>query len=109
MWSNPKKSKPKKDPKYLDYVRSLPCIICQTFHEPQNSVTTAHHPIHQRYSAGKKRADNEAIPLCEGHHQGLWDQSKIAVHKEPQLWKIKYGYDHQYTDIIKNKYFSDFD
>jgi len=93
----------KTDPKYLDYVRSLPCIICKTFHEPQNSVTTAHHPIHERFSTGK-RPDADAIPLCEGHHQGLWDQSKIAIHKEPQLWKIKYGYDYQYIDVIRNKY-----
>ena len=46
-----KKSKPKKNPKYLDKIRSMPCCICRKFNEPQLSATTAHHPIHDRYSA----------------------------------------------------------
>lgn len=94
-----KSPKVKKDPKYLAHIRSLPCIICETFHEPQNSITTAHHPIHDRFSTAK-RSDTEAIPLCEGHHQGLWDLSKIAIHKEPQLWRIKYGSDYSYTEKV---------
>ena len=89
----------KKDTKYLDYIRSLPCIVCQEHHEPQNSVTTAHHPIHDRFSS-RKTSDQDAIPLCEGHHQGLWDLSKIAIHKEPQLWRIKYGSDFSYTEKV---------
>ena len=90
----------KQDPKYLDYIRSLPCIVCQEHHELQNSVTTAHHPIHDRFSS-RKTADRDAIPLCEGHHQGLWDLSKISIHKEPQLWRIKYGPDHSYTKKVR--------
>ena len=66
------------------------CCVCQRFGEVQNSPTTAHHPIHDRYST-RKRSDGEAIPLCEGHHQGLWDNSKIAIHKEPKLWQETYG------------------
>ena len=89
-----------KDLKYLDYIRSLPCIICQEHHEPQNSVTTAHHTIHDRFST-KKTSDYDAIPLCEGHHQGLWDLSKIAIHKEPQLWRIKYGADYSYSNKVR--------
>lgn len=89
----------KKDTKYLDYIRSLPCIVCKEHHEPQNSVTTAHHPIHDRFSS-RKTSDRDAIPLCEGHHQGLWDLSKIAIHKEPQLWRIKYGSDYSYTEKV---------
>ena len=95
----------KQDSKYLDYIRSLPCVVCQKFHEPQNSVTTAHHPIHDRFSTNK-RSDYDAIPLCEGHHQGLWDLSKIAIHKEPQLWRLKYNADHEYSASIRNKYLS---
>ena len=90
----------KQDSKYLDYIRSLPCIICQEHHELQNSVTTAHHPIHDRFSS-RKTPDRDAIPLCEGHHQGLWDLSKISIHKEPQLWRIKYGPDHSYTKKVR--------
>ena len=81
-----KKSKKKSDKKYLDYIRSLPCCVCQAFGEPQLSPTTAHHTIHDRFS-GAKRSDREAIPLCDGHHQGLWDSSKLAIHKEPKNGK----------------------
>ncbi len=91
-----KKSKPKKNPKYLNKIRSMPCCICRKFNEPQLSATTAHHPIHDRYSA-RKRSDDTAIPLCDGHHQGLWDQSKVAIHKQPLEWERLYGKDYKYS------------
>lgn len=86
-----------KDPKYLKRVRELPCCICDAFGMPQNSPTAAHHPIHGR-GGFLKRPDSTAIPLCEGHHQGDFDTSKIAVHRDPDLWKDHYGPD---TDWIK--------
>tara|TARA_R100001510_G_C7652874_1_gene210832 strand:+ start:2551 stop:2871 length:321 start_codon:yes stop_codon:yes gene_type:complete len=91
-----KTGKPKKNKKYLDKIRQMPCCICQRFGENQQSPTTAHHPIHERYSTAKV-ADEKAIPLCEGHHQGNWDQSKIAIHKEPKLWQETYGPDYSYS------------
>ena len=96
MWTNPKKPKEKKDGNYLQEVRRQRCCICRKFGEVQRSPTQAHHPIHDRFS-GKKRPDKTAIPLCEGHHQGLWDNTKIAIHKEPNLWREKYGEDYSYT------------
>ncbi len=45
----------------------------------------------------QKVADEKAIPLCEGHHQGNWDQSKIAIHKDPKLWRETYGPDYSYS------------
>ena len=86
----------KKDVKFLKWIREQPCCICKTFNEPQMSLTTAHHPIHNRYGT-HKRSDQSAIPLCEGHHQGLWYTSKIAIHKEPKLWLEKYGPDWSYS------------
>ena len=83
----------KKDSKYLQAIREMPCCVCQRFGESQNSPTTAHHPIHDRFST-EKRPDSTAIPLCEGHHQGLWDQTKIALHKETKLWRETYGPDY---------------
>jgi len=91
-----KKPKPKKNAKYLVKIRQMPCCVCEKFHEVQLSPTTAHHPIHDRFSTGK-RPDNTAIPLCEGHHQGLWDQSKIAIHKQPLEWEKRYGKDYKYS------------
>jgi len=41
--------------------------------------------------------DIMAVPLCEGHHQGLFDTSKLALHRAPSEWRNKYGPD---TDWI---------
>ena len=96
-WSNPKKPKAKKAPKFLDEIRQRKCIICETFHEPQMSPTFAHHVIHDRFS-GSKTPDHLAIPLCEGHHQGFWDKSKVAIHPRPNEWRDLYGPDYNYSD-----------
>jgi len=86
----------KKDDAYLQKVREKPCCVCKRFGEVQHSPTTAHHPIHDRHGT-RKRPDQDAIPLCEGHHQGLWDNTKIAIHKEPKLWRETYGPDWSYS------------
>lgn len=97
-----KAGKARANPRYLERVRALNCCVCEAFGEPQLSPTTAHHPIHGRYS--QRKADDEmAIPLCEGHHQGLWDQSKVAIHKEPSKWRRLYGEDREYSDGIKKR------
>lgn len=92
-----KQGKVKKDEAYLQEVRERRCCICLKFGEAQLSPTTAHHPIHDRFGT-RKRSDRTAIPLCEGHHQGLWDQSKVAIHKEPRRWRELYGPDWKYSD-----------
>lgn len=89
---NPKK-KPNK--KWLAEVHQMKCVICVKFSMVQLSPTQAHHPIHDRFS-GAKVSDDLAIPLCEGHHQGFFDTSKIALHKEPKLWRETYGADYTY-------------
>jgi hypothetical protein len=81
--------------KHLTRVREMPCCVCQKFGEVQYSPTTAHHPIHDRFST-KKADDSQAIPLCEGHHQGLWDKSKLAIHDNKKAWREKYGADWSY-------------
>jgi hypothetical protein len=95
--SNFKPTKPKKDLLFLMAVRERNCIICETFHEPQMSPTAAHHVIHDRFS-NRKTCDTLAIPLCEGHHQGMFDTSKVAIHREPLKWRKLYGSDHSYSD-----------
>ena len=89
-------------PDYLAAVRELPCCICDAFGEPQMSATTAHHPIHGRASQ-RKRPDVCAIPLCDGHHQGLWDNSKVAVHRDPAEWKARYGPDTDWIAVTQDK------
>lgn len=97
-----KEPKAKPDPAYLAAVRELPCVICHAFGEPQLSPTSAHHCIHGRFSQ-RKAPDRAAIPLCEGHHQGLRDKSKTAVHAEPTKWKRLYGEDTEYIAVTQDR------
>jgi len=97
-----KVGKAKPDPKYLAKVRTLPCCICEAFGFQQTSQTQAHHPICERY--GRERVpDHEAIPLCEGHHQGLLDTSKIAIHKDRAAWVDWFGSDREYIASTQDR------
>jgi len=91
-----KKPKTRKNPKFLHEVRQKKCCVCERFGEVQRSPTQAHHPIHERFGT-LKRGDETAIPLCEGHHQGMLDTTKIAIHREPALWRETYGPDYSYS------------
>jgi hypothetical protein len=83
------------DAEYIARIHNLPCCICQAFGEVQTSPTQAHHTICGRYSQ-KRTPDKQAIPLCEGHHTGLMDTSKLAIHKAKKTWVNKYGADTDY-------------
>ena len=55
---------PERDPNYLEYIRTRPCIICGIQHRSQ-----AHHAKIPNYvMVGKKSPDFCAIPLCYEHH-----------------------------------------
>lgn len=90
------------DPGYLARVRGLPCCICEAFGMVQISPTTAHHPIHGRYGT-RKAHDYAAIPLCDGHHQGTFDTSKLAIHRGKQTWANAYGLDTDYIEVTQDK------
>lgn len=92
-----KPAKPKRDPAYLAAVACRPCCICQAFGEAQTSKTTVHHVIMGRHGTSRT-PDCQAIPLCEGHHQGNFDTSKVAIHREPAKWADLYGKDTDYSE-----------
>ena len=94
--------KPKKKPnkKWLAEIHQMNCVICTQYSMVQLSATQAHHPIHDRFS-GAKVSDDLAIALCEGHHQGFFDTSKIAIHRQPKVWRDKYGSDYSYSQKIE--------
>tara|TARA_R110000787_G_scaffold107013_1_gene214793 strand:+ start:1731 stop:2117 length:387 start_codon:yes stop_codon:yes gene_type:complete len=92
-----KKPKAKKNRKSLAHIGKQNCIICETYDMQQTSPTQVHHVINDRYST-RKTPDECAIPLCEGHHQGMFDTSKIAIHREPLVWRKKYGADYNYSE-----------
>lgn len=81
-----------KDRNRLAQVAAMPCVICHEYGMTQTSPTQVHHCIHGRH--GTSRApDSMTVPLCEGHHQGLRDTTKIALHREPDAWRAAYGDD----------------
>jgi hypothetical protein len=97
-----KVGKPAKDSAYLKAVRALPCCICEAWGYVQDSPTQAHHPICERHS-NEKVPDREAIPVCEGHHQGDFDTSKIAIHRDRALWVEWYGSDREYIAATQDR------
>lgn len=57
-----------KVPKHLDYVRHMPCCICERV------GVEAHHlmrPWSGSRGMGMKAGDHNVIPLCPDHHRAL--------------------------------------
>ena len=98
---NFKPPKASKNRARLKAIRGLPCVICYAYGEPQNSPTQAHHAIHGRYSTAKA-SDDETIPLCEGHHQGDFDTTKLALHRDKAEWARVYGEDHEFIALTND-------
>lgn len=90
-----------RDPAYLSEIHRLPCIICDAYGEPQNSPTQAHHTTNGRFS-NLRTPDRQAIPLCEGHHQGLLDTSKVAYHRDRAEWERRYGKDTDWISVTQD-------
>lgn len=87
---------------YLARIRELPCCICEAFGEEQTTLTQAHHTFHDRFSRSKVD-DALAIPLCDGHHLGNRDTSKLAIHREKARWRKEYGADTDYIAETQDK------
>ena len=88
------------DPAPLTRIRDMPCCICAEYGMPQLTPTQAHHCIHGRHGT-RKVPDAMTLPLCEGHHQGLLDTSKIALHREPNAWRAAYGADTDWLSWVE--------
>lgn len=96
-----------RDPKYLQFIRDQPCIVCALLHVIQRYRTEASH-IGER-GLSQKCPDREAIPLCVEHHReerqsahvmgkrfwsfhGLDKKELIErFNKQYQLWYSGYG------------------
>ena len=84
---------------HMARVAQLPCVICVQHGYHQTSRTTVHHVICGRFSTHKS-SDFDTIPLCEGHHQGMFDTSKTAIHRGKQTWVELYGPDTDYLPVV---------
>lgn len=89
-------------PGRLAAVAGMPCCICHEYGLPQLSPTQVHHCIHGRH--GTRRApDTMTIPLCEGHHMGQFDTTKVAIHRDPADWKRAYGEDKRWISWVEER------
>ena len=82
-------------------VHNTPCMVCHKHKMVQKSRTAEHHWIMGRYS-GNRSPDEETLPVCEGHHQGFRDTSKIAIHKDPAKWEAEYGRDKDWLEYAND-------
>ena len=86
-------------PKYLKYIRTLPCVVCVA--EGNRKGTTNIEAAHVRFISpsglGLKPCDSKCVPLCGTHHRAqhrrgeeLWWESKELDPREitDNLWDI---------------------
>lgn len=98
----PKSARSTKDKTRLAKVAAMPCVICFEFGMQQTSPTQVHHCICGRHSTARA-PDSMTVPLCEGHHQGLMDTSKIAIHRERKEWVARYGLDTDWLSWVEER------
>ena len=80
----------REEKEYLDRLSSLGCYCCRVDY----GIETPANIHHIREGQGmSQRAPHigGTIPLCEGHHQGNFDTTKLAFHNSPKQWREKYG------------------
>jgi hypothetical protein len=75
-----------KDPKRMDAIHDLPCVLCFTKGFEQKSRTIAHHKI--GLGMGKKASDRLSMEICDDHHNNYNPES---IHVMPlKRWEQKY-------------------
>ncbi len=72
---------PHRDPKYLNWIRTLPCLVCGSAWRIEASHTGPH-------GMAQKSSDRSCIPLCSRHHRSAND----SYHKlGPKAFEEKHG------------------
>ena len=79
-----------RDPKYLAWIRTLPCMVCL-----DETTTEAHHEPPKGMGGGRS-TDYDAVPLCGAHHRARHgtgssdmpsaEDMKRAADKLRRLW-----------------------
>jgi hypothetical protein len=93
-WTRQKRRPPMtpEEREHLDRVAKLGCWCCEVEGRP-NPRADIHH-IRQEYGASQRASHWEALPTCEGHHQGMRavvDKTKVAFHRAAKTWRLKFG------------------
>ena len=90
----PRKKQPGDDPKYLAWIRTLPCeVFMRRFFDDCSATVEAHHAGEHGYA--QRAPDRTAIPLCSYHHRTGPD----AVHQLGKNFWTHHGLDRD--SIIK--------
>ena len=83
--------------KYLDYIRSQPCIICDNLSEPQHIRRLAYIPKRYAGGVGFKPHDCLSLPMCRAHHEecergykDFEDKYHIDIRKQIITFLIEY-------------------
>lgn len=92
--NQPRSKRPKATPQeqqHMDRVASMRCWACEKDGETQVSRTCLHH-IRAGYGQRQKASNYEVIPLCEGHHQGMRDNTRtFTFHRSAKNFQLRYG------------------
>jgi hypothetical protein len=77
-WRSVKGLAPLRDPAYLAWIRTLPCVVCLAGEISQHSPTEAAH-VGER-GLRQKCSDRHTVPLCGEHHrEGPYAQHRIGA------------------------------
>lgn len=74
--------KPARNPRYLHWIRTLPCAVCRA----TRAVEAAHTGPH---GISQKSSDLSAIPLCASHHRtGLDSYHKLGPRRFAEVHQL---------------------
>jgi hypothetical protein len=80
--TNSRTPHPVRNPKYLAWIRTLPCLVCGARRGIEASHTGPH-------GLGQKSPDRSAIPLCTKHHRtGKDSYHKLGPRKFAELHNL---------------------
>jgi hypothetical protein len=80
--SQPRTPHPARNPRYLAWIRTLPCLVCGARRGIEASHTGPH-------GLGQKSPDTSAIPLCIKHHRtGKDSYHKLGPRKFAELHNL---------------------
>lgn len=79
-----------RDFRYLAWITSQQCVVCESQHAPQFGRTYAHHAGHRGLS--QRAPDRTAIPLCWRHHDR---GSSASIHTLGKLFWSRFGLDRE--------------
>jgi len=112
MKKKSKRPATKAEKEYMNRVTALGCVACEidgNFDTPCG----IHHPRHgedgQNVGTGGRSEHTRGIGLCEGHHQGLLDTTKIAIHRDPEGFTARYGTEEELVALTHFKLYGSTD